>query len=115
MSDLGRCCKGIYRNYSLYQCSAKASVERDGKFYCGRHDPVKCKAKSDARHTAFLAEVEVREKQRKKERAAEELLEQLKFAVSWIEDLPRKRASHQLLDVHLDKMRAVIAKAEGTP
>lgn len=45
--------------------------------------------------------------------AAPELLQALEYAISWIEDLSRKNATHQMLDSKLDELRAVIAKAEG--
>lgn len=45
--------------------------------------------------------------------AAPELLEQLKFALSWIEDLPRKNSTHQLIDSSVEAIRAAIAKATG--
>lgn len=44
-----QCCKRVYSNNTWH--------ERDGKWYCGIHDPVKIKAKDDAR------QAEEREKQ----------------------------------------------------
>lgn len=45
------CCKQLYRGLGwcrkLQPCGAKASVERDGKWYCKRHDPVAVKAKQE--------------------------------------------------------------------
>lgn len=38
------------------------------------------------------------------------LTEKLQFAVSWIEDLPRKNASHQMLDHHLADLRAALGR-----
>ena len=35
-----RCCERVQSNFNFYQCSNRASVMRDGKHYCGRHDPV---------------------------------------------------------------------------
>jgi hypothetical protein len=33
-----RCCALLKLPFAV-QCSRRASVERDGQFYCGRHDP----------------------------------------------------------------------------
>lgn len=38
------------------------------------------------------------------------LTEKLEFAISWIEDLPRKNASHQMLDHHLNDLRAALGR-----
>lgn len=32
-----------------YRCNKRASYERDGKWYCGTHDPVRVKAKREER------------------------------------------------------------------
>jgi len=55
------CCKDVCDRegmvgYRYRPCGAKAKVERDGKPYCGRHDPVRIKAKADAKHMQRLAE-----------------------------------------------------------
>ena len=39
------CCKRIYGSsraevFNPHQCRLKAVVEKDGKFYCKRHDPI---------------------------------------------------------------------------
>ena len=39
------------------------------------------------------------------------LVEQLKIAVSWIEDLERKNSSHQLAEPKLNDMRAALKLA----
>ena len=40
-----RCCEMIYR----HQCSKSGKIERDGKWYCGTHDPVRIKEKREER------------------------------------------------------------------
>lgn len=42
-----------------------------------------------------------------------ELLEALKLATSWIDNLPAANSSHQMLQHHIDSFKAAIAKAEG--
>lgn len=39
--------------------------------------------------------------------------EKLKAAISWIEDLPRKNASHQMADSLLEKLRATTGDSHG--
>ena len=56
-----QCCGSVrgeklHRRYTYHQCGANAKVEREGKFYCLRHDPQARKAKQDVRYAAFLAE-----------------------------------------------------------
>lgn len=36
-----QCCGQIFNNYHYHQCFNKGKVERDGKWFCGIHDPVK--------------------------------------------------------------------------
>jgi hypothetical protein len=60
-----RCMETIYRgpwDHSS-RCSRKGKVERDGKRYCGQHDPVAVKEKDDEsvhvyveQFTAYLLE-----------------------------------------------------------
>ncbi len=38
-----QCSKQIYANWSRHPCSRKGIVEREGKFYCKQHDPVRIK------------------------------------------------------------------------
>jgi len=54
------CCKPVYSPGALignrcHPCGAKAKHIRDGKPYCGRHDPVARKAKDDAKTAARAA------------------------------------------------------------
>jgi hypothetical protein len=37
------------------KCSKEATIERDGKWYCGRHDPVKVQARRDKSHAKYEA------------------------------------------------------------
>jgi len=36
-----KCCEKIFDGWHYYSCKNKASIERDGKFYCKIHDPVR--------------------------------------------------------------------------
>lgn len=61
-------------------CTHKAKVERDGKWYCGQHDPVAKKEKQDAKYAKWQAENVVRAARWRLERAAPEMLALLKEA-----------------------------------
>lgn len=49
------CCDRSARFPRWYPCDKSAKVVRDGKSYCGIHDPVKIKAKQDERRAASVA------------------------------------------------------------
>jgi hypothetical protein len=64
MNESGQvCCSRIWdRYYGSYPCRRRGKVDRDGKWYCGIHDPVRRKEKQDARDAAWRAKQEVHDK-----------------------------------------------------
>jgi hypothetical protein len=56
-------------------CGKTAKFDREGKWYCGIHDPERLKAKSAERIAKWQAEWERYRKRRQREEAAWELLE----------------------------------------
>ncbi|MGZ3235751.1 MAG: hypothetical protein ACXU8A_00075 [Burkholderiaceae bacterium] len=52
MSEVKTCCAAVYSGDTWHRrskpCGKKAKFDRDGKHYCGTHDPVTRKAKQDA-------------------------------------------------------------------
>ena len=115
-----KCCGTVFPagSYRTYPCRHNAKVERDGKWYCGTHDPVAIKekqdkknAKSDAKWMAIQQlQAEAAAKRNEQERRAAyfpDLLEALKRLLN---------AEH---DEHLTPQgvrnlaKEVIAKAEG--
>lgn len=50
-----QCCGQIWQNYHYSSCSRNGKVERDGKWYCGTHDPVAVEEKSKKRDAIFEA------------------------------------------------------------
>lgn len=44
-----KCCKDVSKGYGYRACGRNAKYERDGKWYCGMHDPVAKKARYDKR------------------------------------------------------------------
>lgn len=80
MSEQHTCVERVSNNpnwTTFRECGNKAKVEREGKWYCGRHDPVKRKEKAYAKYAKFLEEADARSKQRMIERAAPEMFELL--------------------------------------
>lgn len=43
----------VWADYGSHSCGVKASIERNGKFYCKRHDPEREKAKKAAWNSAY--------------------------------------------------------------
>lgn len=42
-----QCSGKVWHDLHYYPCSINATVERDGKWYCGIHDPVKVKEREE--------------------------------------------------------------------
>lgn len=80
-------------------CTHKAKVERDGKWYCGQHDPVARKEKQDAKYAKRRAENVVRDARWRLERAALEMLSLLVESKSDIGGDWRDRRDALLLKV----------------
>lgn len=55
MSDKPRCCASVWSGFMDTACGRKASVCRNGVWYCGSHDPVKV-AERRAKRDAKMAE-----------------------------------------------------------
>ncbi len=55
MTNKPKCCEKVYRNYHYYPCGKPGKVERDGKWHCGVHDPVRLKAISDKTDAKYKA------------------------------------------------------------
>jgi uncharacterized Zn finger protein (UPF0148 family) len=55
------CCASVYKPgaFRALGCNKPAKVERDGKWYCGVHDPKRRKQKDDARRAKWNHETAV--------------------------------------------------------
>ena len=62
---MARCDTHIYSGFRSHRCTRNGVVERDGKFYCKKHDPVAVRQRDDAMRVAWAAERNVEEAQRK--------------------------------------------------
>ena len=59
------CCGRIQSNFRFYTCGKAAKFERDGKHYCGTHDPVSIGEKNAVKNAAWKAEREAKDAARK--------------------------------------------------
>lgn len=66
-----KCCEQVYSGspYFPYTCGKTAKVERDGKHYCGIHDPVRLAEKRRRNQKAWDAEYEAKKKKFTEEKA----------------------------------------------
>ena len=80
-----RCCAECVQSYGgqYYQCLNKAKVERNGKHYCGVHDPVRLAEKAAIREAKAEAE---REELRARWRAQTERTARAFMALGLLED-----------------------------
>ncbi len=62
---MSKCSAKVYNSFGpghRWPCSYQAKVQREGKGYCGIHDPVKKAARDAERHTRWAAEFRARVK-----------------------------------------------------
>jgi hypothetical protein len=91
-------------------CGKTANAERDGKWYCGIHDPVRRKEKNDATYARWREESHARIKAERIRDAAPDLLAALQKSIGIISamGLPDEVTDNVLSEAH-----SAIAKAMG--
>ncbi len=127
------CCARVLGNngWSGHKCTNKAKVERDGRHYCGTHDPEAIKRKRDAQNQKWDEERKAKYLKFQKQQAAEKLrdhkaacfdvlLSEMKRHLCILERAEAMPDKWQPLSVGtgiatLNGYRAAIAKAEATP
>jgi hypothetical protein len=74
-----KCCASVWPSGGLrgHPCGRTAKVERDGKWYCGIHDPVAQAKRNVARHERGRWESDRRDLVYKKQAAAAEIVAQV--------------------------------------
>jgi hypothetical protein len=71
-----KCCHKVWAGvFNPYPCGNKAKVVRDGKFYCGRHDPVAVNEKRAAKNAAWNAKFNASQQAAKDAKARQAALE----------------------------------------
>ena len=114
--EKNKCSEIVFGSDAFHQhgCPNTGKIERDGKFYCGTHDPVAVKAKLKARDEKWDREHEERQAIRRKNKTlspdtARELIE----AASTVNTLLDLRVGNLYVIENecMDKLKIVIAKA----
>ena len=114
--SLGQCSARVYEETTMrsYQCSYKATVTRDGKPFCLKHDPVRLNEHREAREKKYREQWRAKERgwaeQARINKAHEPMLEALKEMVE-ITTNPGTTLSQ--IAGAVVKAREAIAKAEG--
>lgn len=115
MAEKHTCCAEVLRGTEWRPrkeaCGCKASVERDGKWYCKRHDPVAKAEKQDAQLKAWRLELAAKEKKNRLEQAAPDLLAALKQSIGPLELYHAYGWPDR--DGVINKVKSAISKAEG--
>lgn len=108
------CIHRIWKDFHHYQCGKKAKANRNGKPYCGTHDPVKRAEKVAKRTAAFDVQWAASEKKRWLEASAPQLLEALKELVKarWMVSVDWAPTADY--DAVMDKANEAIKTAEGS-
>ena len=101
-----KCCGRIWDSFgfgAFAPCSNTGKVERDGKWWCGIHDPVKVAEKRAAKSVAYEKKIAEQSKRWSMQGAAPEMLSTLE----WLDSLGGLGS-----DAHA-RIRAAIKKAKG--
>lgn len=113
-SQAETCGASVFSNYSSHRCGKRAKVERDGRHYCGTHDPAKAekrnaewRAKFDAEQAARAAKELAQKEMERKADCFDDLLAALQFIERGLS------LAHPEGCAELNKARAAIAKAGG--
>jgi hypothetical protein len=107
--------QGNWGSFHQHQCSRKATIERDGVWYCRVHDPEYIKRKNEIATEKFHEE----QKRKRIEYAAPELLEACKEADHAIRKMRSSNIGEHsqgvdiLYEIVQGKLQQVICKAEG--
>lgn len=123
------CCALVWSAgaWRSYPCQKPAKVERDGKHYCGIHDPVRRAEKQAVRDAEFSARIESKRQARmtadaeraetkRRADAYPALLEALVRLMKWAEPIAgdnRDKVAEAEEIASVEQARAAIAKAEG--
>lgn len=121
MSTKYTCCGRIHSNFRFYECGKTAKFDREGKHYCGMHDPVTIAEKQAIKDAAWRSDMAARDtatkarldKQAETERRADcypQILEALQALLhsEWQDDEGDTR-----LEKARELSRKAIAKALG--
>lgn len=112
-----KCCAKVYGGgYWPHSCGRNAKVERDGRHYCGTHDPEAVKlrreknnaewqAKHNAERALWAEQRRLREQEKFKASMFDEMLDALKMVRDYVVTMKGKGHEYQIV------IDAAIAKA----
>jgi hypothetical protein len=92
-----RCCGTTFDGWRNHPCSAKGKIERDGKKYCKRHDPVNVLEKMKKRQEKYDAENKLWKKEYERKLLMDSLLKITEKYAEENEDSHIHQISRQLL------------------
>ena len=114
MTDTPKCCGKVLGTFGIYICSKSGKFTRDGKHYCGMHDPVRIAEKNAERAAKWKAESEqnrlAHEARKEQVRRAEcfpDLLDALQVIASFAV------GNGDVCEIIAQRARKAIAKATG--
>lgn len=108
------CCERVHdggRMVSLHGCTKPAKVEREGRWYCIIHDPLRVAKKDAERAAKYEAGMVVMRKRWALEEAAEDLLAACEEALLWINGSDEAYTESETYMKITEKLRAAINKA----
>lgn len=112
-----QCEATIWNDFHDYRCPYNGKVERDGKWYCGTHDPVAKAARDKAREEKWKKKWAEEAKERRILEVAHALLAALEEALDLFgmdDPIPLVDCmKDDFADKWTHKARAAIAKARG--
>ena len=97
--------RGSGRRATYGQCIKRGTVERNGKWYCGQHDPQAVEDRRQKAKSRFNADMQENVRRQRLAAAAPDLLEALKYVMS---------AHGEQLHDAFDMAHRAITKAEGS-
>ena len=108
-----QCCEMVYSGgYSTnrYLCSVNATRQRNGKWYCGIHDPIQKEARDKARKEKWDAECKAKRDGWVREKRRAEAGEMAIDMCKWMLENNPSAVNHSYL---WERAQAVIEKLEG--
>lgn len=86
-----QCCVRVFSSDRMdfrgHMCAKNATIERDGKWYCGTHDPVAMAEKQRARDAQWKKDREERMTRHRVQQAAFDMLKALEDYLAWASDV----------------------------
>ena len=115
-AENNQCSGTILDNFEIFPCPITAHINRNGKWYCGIHDPIARAEKAAARHVNWMDEARAAGKagaeQKRRADLYDELVEALESTHSALHNVLGRRAVHDADEILL-RSSSVLAKCKG--